>query len=60
MLILEIYAKNLTYEEILKKESLPSKTNYILSSKDQLNKDYLLINLMDLSIKAYYLIVAFP
>ena len=55
---MEIYAKNLTYEETLKKESLPSKTNYILSSKDQLNKDYLLINLMDLSVKAYYLIVA--
>ena len=55
---LEIYAKNLTYEETLKKESLPSKTNYILSSKNQLNKDYLLINLMDLSVKAYYLIIA--
>ena len=55
---LEIYAKNLTYEETLKKESLPSKTNYYFSSKEQLNKDYLLINLMDISQTANYLIVA--
>ena len=46
---LQIFAKNLSYSQTLDEKQLPSENNYDLTSKHQLNKDYLLINLLDMT-----------
>ena len=53
---LQIFAKNLSYSQTLDEKQLPREDNYDLTSKHQLNKDYLLINLLDMTQE--YLIIS--